>query len=547
MKPRLLAAIFGTALQCVAPFAAAAAAPRPNIVVILADDLGFSDIGCYGGEIRTPNLDALAAQGVRFTQFYNVARCCPSRASLLTGLYPHQAGVGDMVDEYARKVRETLDSPAYSDRMDPRSPTIAEALRAAGYRTGMSGKWHLGYRPAEWPAARGFHRSFAVIEGAMNYYGFGIQHTGATANPPMALGHETFIPPREGFFATDAFTDYAVRFIRESADDDKPFFLYLAYNAPHWPLHARPETIATYRGQYRKIGWDALRQQRYERLTRDGIIDPAWKLAPRPDQLVPWEQASPRQQDRWDKDMSVYAAQVTEMDHGIGRVLQTLRESGREADTVVLFLSDNGGAVENPARSLPGATLGARDSYAAYGLPGAHVSSGPFRKNKVFTHEGGISAPMIVRWPAGIGGASHGQIVRQTGHLIDILPTCLELAGATFPRTSAGHATTPPEGVSLLPAVRGKPLDRHEPLFWEHEGHRAVRDGKWKLVASFNEPWELYDMEADRTELNDLVKSRPDIAARLAARYEAWAHRVGVKPWPVLPKAATAPAKPSAR
>ena len=311
-----------------------AASARPNIIVILADDLGFSDLGCYGGEIRTPNLDGLARAGLRFTQFYNAARCCPSRAALITGLYPHQAHVGDMVDEYARRVRETLNTPAYSDRLNPHAPTIAEALRPAGYRTGMSGKWHLGYRTNEWPAARGFDSSFAVIEGAMNYYGFGMQHTGIITNPPMALDREVFIPPREGFFATDAFTDHAVRFIQKSDSDPRPFFLYLAYTAPHWPLHARPETIAKYRGAYQQIGWDQLRRDRCERLRQAGIIDARWPLSPRPASVRAWADAPPERRNQWDEEMSMYAALIEEMDRGIGRMLEALRKSGREDNTL---------------------------------------------------------------------------------------------------------------------------------------------------------------------------------------------------------------------
>ncbi|HOX03957.1 MAG TPA: sulfatase-like hydrolase/transferase [Candidatus Paceibacterota bacterium] len=510
------------------------AAPKPNIVLILADDLGFSDIGCYGGEIRTPNLDALAGKGLRFTQFYSAARCCPSRAALMTGLYPHQAQIGDMVDAYARPVREALDSPAYSDRLNPHAPTIAEALRAAGYRTGMSGKWHLGYRAGEWPVARGFDRSFAVIEGAMNYYGFGMQHTGMVTNPPMALDREVFLPPQEGFFATDAFTDHAVRFIREIASDRRPFFLYLAYTAPHWPLHARPDTIAKYRGSYRKIGWDNLRQERYRRLQQAGVVDPRWRLSPRPPGLPAWSDAAPERQDQWDEEMSVYAAQIDEMDQNIGRVLDALRETAQEENTLVMFLSDNGGAAENPNRGLPGAALGGRASYRGYGIAGAHVSSSPFRKTKKFTHEGGIAAPLIVCWPAGIDPLLRGKLAHAASHLIDILPTCLSAAGGSFPREWKGRAAVAPEGVSLAPLlIAGGGLSRSKPLFWEHEGHRAVREGKWKLVASSNEPWELYDMEADRTESSDLSSEQPKLVEDLAAKYEDWSRRVGVRPWPV--------------
>jgi arylsulfatase len=527
---RILA--MAAAVLCVLPQPATAAKNPPNILLILADDLGFSDIGSYGGEIPTPNLDALAKSGIRFNQFYNGARCCPSRAILMTGLYPHQAHVGDMVDEYARKVREKLNTPAYSDRLNPHAPTIAEALKNAGYRTGMSGKWHLGYRPNEWPAARGFDRAFGVIEGAMNYYGFGMQHTGVITNPPMALDHEVFIPPREGFFATHAFTGFAVKFIQESAQQPKPFFLYLAYTAPHWPLHASPEAIAKYRGSYKRIGWDNLREQRLRRLKDAGLIDPGFQLVPRPANVRPWTEATPERQDQWDEEMAVYAAMLEEMDRGIGQVLDAIGKTGRAENTVVMFMSDNGGAAEDPNRSLPGSVLGTRESYEGYGIGGAHVSSGPFRKTKKYSHEGGISTPLIISWPAGITGKAQGAIVRDPAHFIDIMPTCLDLAGAKFPSELNGHKTLRPEGISLKRSFNLKPLARRGPIFWEHEGHRAVRDGKWKLVASHNDPWELYDMEKDRSESNDLAKVQESKTRELIKLYDGWAKRAGVKPWP---------------
>lgn len=522
------------------------AAGKPSILLILADDLGYSDLGCYGGEIRTPNLDRLARQGVRFTQAYSATRCCPSRAALLTGLYPHQAHVGDMVDEYARRVRETLDSPAYSDRLNPNAPTIAEALRDAGYRTCMAGKWHLGYRRDERPVARGFERSFSLIEGAMNYHGFGIQHTGSVTNMPMALDAQPFVPPRQGFFATDAFTDFAVLFIESQKGRTEPFFVYAAYTAPHWPLHARPEAIAGCRGKYRSLGWDKVRQERHRRLQRAEMLDRRWPLAPRPENLVAWDLALPATQHRWDEEMSIYAAQVEEMDRGVGRLLKAVRDTGRERDTVVLFLSDNGGAAEDPNRSLAGAVPPARDSYEGYGLPGAHVSSCPFRKTKKFTHEGGIAVPFIVRWPAGIPRSRAGRLVHTPVHLIDILPTCLELGGASFPGEWNGAPALRPEGASLVPLLRGRPaaLDSRT-LFWEHEGHRAARRGKWKLVASFNQPWELYDREADRVESSDLASSRQEIVDDLAWAYAAWSARVGVKPWPASLPAEVKRAQPA--
>ncbi|HVV02227.1 MAG TPA: sulfatase-like hydrolase/transferase, partial [Verrucomicrobiae bacterium] len=427
--------------------------------------------------------------------------------------------------------------------------TLAEVLREAGYATGMAGKWHVGYRTNEWPVARGFEHSFSVIEGAMNYYGFGIQHTGLITNPPMALDASVYLPPREGFFSTDAFTDYAVRFLKQQTNG-KPFFFYLAYNAPHWPLQARPETIAHYRGAYKKLGWDKVRRQRLDNLRKAGLVDTNWELAPRPPRMVAWENATPQEQDHWDLDMSIYAAQIEEMDRGVGRVLNALKKTGAATNTLVLFLSDNGGAAENPRRSLPGAVPGTRESFEGYDLPGAHVSSAPFRKTKKFTHEGGIATPLIVRWPAGIPRSRQGGIVNTVGHIIDFMPTFAALADARFPTEWHGQKTLPPEGINLSPLFRGGAVTRPVPLFWEHEGQRAVRDGKWKLVAWDGERWELHDMDADRTEVKDIAADHPDIVRELSEKYDAWAARVGVKPWPVKPKqprhTAAAKGKPSA-
>jgi arylsulfatase len=401
----------------------------------------------------------------------------------------------------------------------------------------MAGKWHLGYRPNEWPAARGFDRSFVMIGGAMSYYGYGPGHSlarGERRQDPMAIDHERFSPPREGFFTTDAFTENAIQFLKESRPSDQPFFLYLAHNAPHWPLHARPETIAKYRGKY-KAGWDRIREQRYARLTEWGIIDPKWSLAPRPTELPAWDALPPERQDRWDEWMAVYAAQVEELDTAIGRLMTALRESGEEQNTLVLFLSDNGGAAERPVKTIDGASLGSRDSYEGYAIDGAHVSSAPFRKTKKFSHEGGIATPMIAYWPAGIAESRHGKLVRDPGHVIDIMATCLDLAGAQLPTEWDDAKTAPAEGISIAPTFEGAPLERSRPLFWEHEGHRAVRDGNWKLVASFDQPWELYDLAADRTELNDLAAATPDVVKRLTAAYDEWTKRVGVLPWTKLP------------
>jgi arylsulfatase len=533
----LLAIAAGVVAFAGTPRPAASQQPaRPNIVLIMADDMGFSDIGPYGSEIDTPNLDRLAAQGLRFTEFYNTARCSPTRASLLTGLYPHQAGMGDMPDAYAARVRKIFDSPSYSDHLSYTAPTMAEVLRGAGYSTYMAGKWHLGYDRPQWPVDRGFDHSFTVIEGAMNYYGFGIQHTGKVTDPPMAEDGEVYRPPREGFFATDAWTEHAVRYIGEQ-DRSKPFFLYLAYNAPHWPLQAPAADIAKYRGRYLAKGWDEVRKERYDRLVSLGIIDAKWALAPRPDRVPAWESLPEAERRKWDDEMSIYAAQVERMDAGIGRVLDALRAKGMEENTLVIFLSDNGGAAEDPNRSLPGAVPGERDYFEGYGIRGAHVSSAPFRLTKKWVHEGGIATPLIVRWPA--AGLEAGGIRRQPAEVIDLMPTFLDVSGASFPSTFGGASTLSPEGVSLLPAFRGEPLPRRA-IVWEHEGNRAVREGKWKLVRQYPGPWELYDMEADRTELHDLAAREPERVRRMAAEYESWASRVGAKPWRLVDPKRTA-------
>ncbi len=504
----------------------------------MADDLGFSDIGCYGSEIATPNLDRLAKNGLRYTEFYNTSRCCPTRAALLTGVYPHQAGVGHMVDSYAAPRRASFNSPAYTDRLNPKTPTIAEALKPAGYRTYMVGKWHLGYRPEEWPVARGFDRSFVMIEGAMNYYGYGPQHSlakGERGTLPMAVDGTAFTPPQDGFFTTDAFTDRAIEYIRESRAGSTPFFLYVAHNAPHWPMQARAETIAKYRGKYRASGWDQIRERRYDRLREQGVLPATSPLAPRPDGLPAWSELSAEKRDVWDSWMAVYAAQVEEMDTAIGRLLTALRETGQEQNTLVLFFSDNGGAAERPLKTIDGAALGSRDHYEGYAIDGAHVSSAPFRKTKKFAHEGGISSPLIASWPAGIPSGRAGKWISDTGHVIDIMATCLDLAGAAWPAQWQGSAPLPVQGISLVPSFAGAKLQRSRPLFWEHEGHRAVREGDWKIVATFDDSWELYHIATDRAEMNNLAASHPDVLAKLVGKYDDWAVSAGVIPWRVLP------------
>lgn len=479
----------------------------------MADDMGFSDLGCFGSEIDTPNLNSLAAKGIRFTNFYNTARCCPTRAALLTGLYSHQAGIGHMVAD--------MGAPSYQGFLNDRSVTIAEALKPAGYTTLMAGKWHVGENRPHWPTDRGFDRYFGLITGADNYF---------RPERQMALEDQPWKPaPGQKFYMTDAFTDYAVERIGEQAGKANPFFLYLAYTAPHWPLHAWPEDIKKYRGRYLK-GWDTLREERHARQKKLGVVDPHWAMTPRDTEVPAWE--SVQNKDDFDLRMSVYAAQIDRLDQNIGRVLNKLRETGQEENTLIMFLSDNGGCAEEKIRgeTLAGA-IGTADSFTSYGKPWANSSNTPFRLYKHWVHEGGIAAPFIAYWPAQIrkGNTFH----HSPAHVIDLMATCIDVAGAQYP---AGKI--PLEGKSFAPAFTGKKRDLHDAIFWEHEGNRAVRQGKWKLVSKHPSGWELYDLEADRTELHDLAASQPDRVKSMTSLYDAWAKKCGVQPWPLQRKRA---------
>ena len=496
---------------------------RPNIVLIMADDMGYSDIGCYGGEVNMPNLDQLAAGGLRFSQFYNAARCCPTRASLLTGLYPHQAGVGHMV--------ENRGYPAYQGYLNDHCVTIAEALKPAGYRTLMSGKWHVGEDRPHWPVDRGFDRYFGLISGAANYFD-PTQDKAPGVMRKMAIDDQSYTPPKEGFYITDAFTDHAVQFLDQYGRDEKPFFLYLAYTSPHWPLHALPADIAKYKGKYLK-GWDALREERYQRMVRMGLISDKWKMSPRDMETQPW--AEEKDKELMDLKMAVYAAQIERMDCGIGRVLDKIKELGAQENTLVMFLADNGGCAEGGPSGFDnrknGVPPGGVDSFMSYGQSWANASNTPFRRYKHWVHEGGIATPFIAYWPRVIRNG--GAITRDVGHLIDVMATCLDVAGAGYPKTYKDKELTPLEGKSLLPVFQGKGRQGHDALFWEHEGNRAVRQGKWKLVAAHGSVWELYDLEADRTELDNLAAEHSEKVLDLKALYYAWANRCGVRPWPI--------------
>ncbi|MFP6670040.1 MAG: arylsulfatase [Pirellulaceae bacterium] len=547
-------------------------AQRPNIIVILADDMGYSDIGCYGGEIKTPALDSLAAGGLRFTQFYNTARCCPTRACLLTGLYPHQAGVGHMMND--RKVE------GYRGQLNRKCMTMAEVLKTAGYSTYMSGKWHvtpylannLTSPPKDnWPLQRGFDRFYGTIHGAGSFF-----------DPNSLTRNNTYITPDndleyrpETYYYTDAISDNAVKYIREH-DAKQPFFMYVAYTAAHWPMHALEKDIAKYHGVY-DAGWDSIREARYKKTRLIGLINENCQLSPAVN--AGWKNEAEKE---WRvRCMEVYAAMVDSMDQGIGRITAELKRRGQFENTLVFYMQDNGGCAEkyglrgNNGKNLKPRAPMAKDElqtlmtprYTRAGLPvltghvmpgpattsigydqpWANVSNTPFREYKHWVHEGGISTPLVVHWPAGISATD--QLRRQPGHLIDIMATCVDVAGAKYPKQYKGQTIRPLEGRSLVPVFAGKQIER-EFIFWEHEGNCAIRVGDWKLVRKGNqrtekiENWELYDLLQDRSELNNLAAKNPELVQKLAEQWEAFALHAHAKPWPVAKKK-TPPKKPN--
>jgi len=418
----------------------------------------------------------------------------------------------------------------YQGYLNHQCVTLAEALKSGGYATYMSGKWHVGEDRPHWPVDRGFDRHYGLISGAMNYFDIR-KDKSAKLVRKFAKDGEAYVPPPEGFYATDAFTDFAVQCIEQHEDVEQPFFLYLSYTAPHWPLHALPEDIAKYRGKYMK-GWPALRKQRYERLVKLGLIREDWELSEQDEAAADWNALDDEQKREMDHKMAIYAAQIDRMDQGIGKVMDALRSKGCEEDTLVMFLSDNGACHESSALGTnfrPDLTgeLGTVDSFHSYGLSWSNASNTPFRKHKSWVHEGGISTPMIINWPGHI--AEPGTICHQTGHIIDIMATCCGVAGVEYPKQYEGRDIQPMEGLSLAPTFSGSPGTPHELLYWEHFGNRAVRHGKWKLVEDAqNGRWELYDMEKDRTELHDLSEELPEQFEALKRLYQEWAERVRV-------------------
>ncbi len=520
---------------------------RPNVLLILNDDMGYSDLGCYGGEMRTPHLDRLAGDGLRYTQFYNTARCCPSRASLLTGLHPHQADVGHMIND------DQLDG--YLGDLSHNAATIAEVFKANGYHTCMSGKWHVTGKmdpgdEANWPCQRGFNEYFGMLCGAASYY----------APKHLKCNNSPIEAPDGPFYFTDAISDEAVGQLRRhlANDAEQPFFQYVAYTAPHWPLHAKEEDIAACRGRF-DAGWDVLRTERLRRMVEMGLLPEGAELSPRDPTQPAWQDEPEKV---WQaRRMEVYAAQIESMDAGIGRIIAALDDSGQLANTVIIFLADNGGCAEEippgtnkgnsasvqshtrdgrPVRfgNDPAIMPGAEDTYASYGVPWANLSNAPFRKYKHWVHEGGIATPFIVHWPAGI--KARNAIRHQPAQLPDVMATLLDVASAEYPKRIGDQPILPHEGFSLQPTFDSDTPHARDVLTWEHEGNCAIRQGRWKLVREHSStfrggigphPWELYDIEQDRSELHNLAAKHPDIVARLEHEWAAWAARCNVRPY----------------
>lgn len=559
---QLLLAAFSVVVCAVHTMALAA---PPNVVVIMCDDVGYSDIGCYGSEIPTPNLDELAKGGVRFTQFYNMARCCPSRAALLTGVAPHQAGVGHMLHGNM--------FPGYSDKLSSDCVTMAEVLRGSGYRTYMTGKWHVARAIAPqgdksaWPVQRGFDKYYGIITGASNYYD---PATLCRGNEFITIKNDPEYQP-DNYYFTDAITDNSIRFLQDHSKESpgKPYFLYVAYTAAHWPLQAPEEEIAKHKGKY-DVGYDAIRRARFDKMKKLGLVEEDLQWSPT---VGDWDKVENKE---WEaRNMEVYAAMMTRMDTGIGKLVEHLRASGMLENTMVMFMQDNGGCAEpmwrdrqipfpgeikplgpderqrgimppmqtrdgRLVRTGPDVIAGPEDTYLTYGENWANVSNTPFREYKHWVHEGGIATPLLVHWPAGLKTNLQGQLVREPSQIIDVMATVVDAGETTYPETFGGQRVAALAGKSLLPLLQGRPFERGEPIFWEHESNRAIRDGKWKLVTKGTGPWELYDMEEDRAEMNDVSGQHPEIVQAMSENWQHWAEANDVLPlgaWEMTMKA----------
>lgn len=501
---------------------------RPNIILIMVDDMGYSDLGIYGSEINTPNLDKLAKEGLRLREFYNNSICAPTRASLLTGQYQHKAGVGYF--------DVNLGLPAYQGFLNKESLTLGEVFRSGGYSTLMSGKWHVGADSLQWPTQRGFDRFYGILKGGANYFSTKPMAMGGAGGYPVTLlkNNVRQYPADDSYYFTDEIGNNATEFLTEQNKENKPFFLYLAFTAPHWPLQAKPEDIAKYRGKF-DDGWDALRTKRLEKLRENGIITPTQTIAARDPEVPEWNKLTWDEKEFWKKKMEVYAAMVDNMDQNVGKVLNKLKELKKDENTLIVFISDNGAQggfnTYNPLRRGSVANtgpIGTSGSFDYQEQNWAYLSNTPLRQYKNNMHEGGFSSPFIAWFPSKVKA---GRIDKGTGHLIDLAPTFYELAGINYPKELNGIKANPLAGKSLLPVLFGNAseVNRGEPIFWERAGNRAVRDGKWKIVSTFpSYKWELYDIENDRGETKDLATVHPEIVNKLSTSYNEWAERTGV-------------------
>ena len=486
---------------------------NPNIIAILVDDMGFSDIGCYGGEVETPNLDRLAARGIRFTDFYCTPRCCPSRASLLTGLTPHKAGVGWMNFDWHTYCDPAADG--YVGTLNNSCVTIAEALQSAGYRSYLSGKWHLSARIADkstWPIARGFDHSFSMISGGSSYF-----------NPTELTLDDKFYRAPEKTYFTDLVGTYADRYIDEhhSHYPESPFFMYVAFTAPHFPLEAPEQAVAKYRETY-AAGWDRLRFERYRRMIDMGIIKSEWELPLRPEHIPAWDSLPSDERERQSEMMATYAAMIEIMDANVGRIVERLERNDELENTLIMFLSDNGACAEGPVMG----------GESTYGECWAHLSNTPFRLYKHFTCQGGVQTPFIAHWPAGMDPENRGSFTDWTGSLYDIMPTCLEAAAAEYPSTYHGNSIHAPDGISFIGVLNGNIPQARPPIFIEHEGNQMLRSENYKIVRQHTDPyWELYDMVRDRSEMRDLSEEMPEKLTELAHRYFRWESEAHIVQW----------------
>lgn len=532
--------IYATLLASIAFADTIAQKDKPNIILVLVDDMGYSDLGAYGSEIQTPNIDKLAYEGLRLKEFYNNAICAPTRASLLTGQYPHKAGIGyfDI----------NLGLPAYQGYLNKESLTLGEVLKDNGYTTLLSGKWHVGKDSTVWPNQRGFDQFYGIIGGGANYFDAGPMPLGDVPYPVTLIeNNKRLHPAPNSYYFTDEITNHAVKYIDDASKTDKPFFLYLAYNAPHWPLQALPEDIKKYKGRY-DIGWDSLRTERIKKQIALGISDGKQAPSERDDEIPDWYSLTYNEQLLWKEKMEVYAAMLDRVDQGIGKVLGELKKVKRDDNTIIIFVSDNGAPAEDVAHLGTKAgrntgPVGTAGSFESQGKNWSYASNTPFKSFKSFTYEGGVSSPFIAWYPKKIKA---GTIARGTAHIIDIAPTFYEIAGATYPASFKGATINALPGESLTSILfKGNELERVKPIFWERGGNKAVRKGKWKLVATYPAyNWELYNIENDRGETKNLAAQNASVVNELSEDYYNWAKENGVVDYDrVKPKQPLLPSK----